>query len=63
MKAIVYMMKETGMMCSQRWERIRVGSSLSSVTSKLMSALQSAGDGEGSGETLNLLSPCDHSLP
>jgi hypothetical protein len=25
MKAIVYMMKETGMMCSQRWERMRVG--------------------------------------
>ena len=25
MNAIVYMMKETGMMCSQRWERMRLG--------------------------------------
>ena len=44
MKAIVYMMKETGMMCSQRWERMRLGSSLNSVTSKLISGLQGEGE-------------------
>src|SRR5271157_237641 len=33
-----------GFMCSQRWERMRVGSYLNSVTSNLISGLQGAGD-------------------
>jgi len=40
------MMNETGMMCSQRWGRMRLWSSLNSVTSKLISGLQKEGDGD-----------------
>jgi hypothetical protein len=44
MKAIVYMMKATGMMCSQRWVFMRVESSRNPARSNLISDLRSAVD-------------------
>ncbi len=60
-KAIVYMMKATGMMCSQRWERICLGSSLDSVTSELISGLQGASKGETPGSADRFFKVCGSS--
>ncbi len=46
MNAIVYMMKATGMMWSQRWERMRLGSRRSSLTSKRGLGFYETADGD-----------------
>jgi hypothetical protein len=42
------MMKETGMMCSQRWDLMPLGNNPNFVFSNLASGLPDAGDGEKS---------------